>query len=492
MRHDVSEEIFDIREFGAIGNGSHDDAPALQSACNAAAATATPSRAGVVLVPPTQGSWLMGSPVSLSPPGVGNSNTGFEIRGYGCDGPLMIALDGNTDFFTYNAQGEWFQTFLRRLAFLTHDPTNNAYDCRDLLNLSSSGPSTVVIQECWDIGTFAKRTKIHAQVGNYVVRDWHDGGGLANDGVNSHYLIYVDGAANVHIDDMYAFWQGQFRGVSYSNGLYQALVGITPMATGNFNFNNEGTMVACRNLNAFARTAELIECIGDATHIAKGISVEDSFFNCGGNDMFYYDNCRKITLKRINVSNSAACRIDLGNGVLENMIVDSVNGVSGNALQMYVDVNLTGDIRIERSDFTIIRTSGFTPNAGPLTTPVFGNPSGVQGRFRNAAVALAVNLLVKPNGSGSYIKLADGDDGNLATGVSQTSTGANNVIFLSCEQRGQEVTFATDGNAITEGAPLYAAAGAGDGGKVSATAVGKQIGIATAADSANTVTGLFV
>jgi hypothetical protein len=333
---------------------------------------------------------------------------------------------------------------------------------------------------------------IHTLIGNFKIENWFDTAGIVFDGVNPKGYVLVDGSDNVYIDNLYAFWQGQFRNVGYFSGTIGQLVYVVPMATGTFNGNNEGTLVDARHLNAFVRTTTLFYCQGDATHIARSLKVSDSFFNVGGGDLMYFDNVRKLSLQNINLANSAVSRIEFGAGVLENVHIDEIVHTPANAIQLWADVTLTGTIEMDRSDINIIRTSGFTPNAGPLTTPIFSKPSGVRCRGRNAAVALAVNLLVKPDGAGSYIKLADGDDGNLATGVSQTATVAVNVVFLAAEMRGQEVTFATDGTAIAEGAPIYASQLAANGGKVSAVVAGKQIGIATAAAAAGLVTGTFV
>lgn len=115
-------------------------------------------------------------------------------------------------------------------------------------------------------------------------------------------------------------------------------------------------------------------------------------------------------------------------------------------------------------------------------------PGNLQNRLLSSSATIPAATLYKPDGGGTntYIKLADGDDGALAVGISLTGvTGAGQ--FLGIEYRGQTVLATTDGTAIAEGAKVFASAVAGHGGQVSAVSSGRQIGIALAAAAGGTV-----
>lgn len=441
---------FNVRDYGAKGDGTTDDGPAIQAACDAASATTGNGRSGIVFFPPCSDSYRVATPVVVALLITGTPAGTFEVRGCGQDSPIKIDLDTTHDAFTFTGGGEWFDGRVRNLTILTSDlDPNNTYDCRTAFKFGASGPGTWIIEDITSIGVWCFGHLIHLLEGYYKISNIHDGGSVCF-GADYTYMIHCDGSDLVEFDAIYSFWQHQFRGTVVQNGSARSLIGVTPRDSTNYNGNKDGTKVFGRNLFSNPRNLQLLYCVGDATHIAKSICLEQFYAPCGGNDFIYVDSCDNLELRLGTVNASGAnCRYDLGPRI-KNFVLDRVQtGAQGGAISILADAGVQ---HIEVTDSNLDPAVSGAPCgvklANATATAAFVTTRGLRARVRQLQGTSVANTLARRSTAtaGCVAQFATTDPTGAISGAF-LDTGVNNDFVRVVEEAGQQVQLKSDGTA---------------------------------------------
>lgn len=437
---------FDVKSYGAVGDGTTDDGPAFQAACDAAASIVGNGRSGIVYASPCLDSYRIATPVTVAVAATGADT--FTIMGCGQDSPIKLDLTNSQDAFTLTGVGEWFSGRLKNLTILTSDITQATVDCRDAFRLGASGPGTWDVEDITSIGTYCYGNLFHLLEGYYRINNIHDGSTICF-GADYTYMFNVDGSDLVEFDGIYSFWQHHYRGTDLSGGTARALIGVTPRVSSDYNGNKDGTKVLGRNLFSNPRNLQLVYCVGDATHIAKSICLEQFFVSSGGNDCVYVDSCENVELRLGTMDTSGSnTKYDLGPRIKHFVLDRVVIGSAGGQISVLADAGV-GHIEVVDSPLNAVTNAPCGVQLGSDTaTAAFITANGLRARVRVSDSALVVNTLTKMGTTGGRVaQLTTSDSAILVAGVAlEAASGAGKCVRV-VEMQGQQVSVKSDGSA---------------------------------------------
>lgn len=463
---------------GATGDGTTDDGPAIQRACDAAMLATGNGRSGIVLFPPCADSYRVATPVVVAV-GVINSPAGtFTIQGFGQDSPIKIDLDTTHDAFTLTGAGEWFDGRLRNLTIITSDLNpNNTYDCRTAFKLGASGPGSWDVEDITVVGVWCYAHLFHLLEGYFRLTNVHEGGTVCF-GADYTYMIHCDGTDLAEFDGIHSFWQHQYRGEVIENGSARCLIGITPRHSTDYNGNKDGTRIFGRNIFSNPRNLQLFYCVGDATHVAKEICFEQFFVSHGGNDLFYADHCDTIELHDGTVDTSGAnTQYDLGAAIKRYTMRNVDKGSAGGQHHVLADAGVQ---HIEVVDCGLDSTTGAPCGvklANATSTAAFVTTKGLRARVRQAVGTVVANTIAKiSTTTGKFAQFTTGDAAtpNIIAGAFLDAGAADDFVRV-VEELGQQVQLKSDGaGALNPGDRLQPSTA--QNGRVALLAAGADIG----------------
>ena len=225
---------YDIRAYGAVGDGVTDDAPAIQLAINAAidSASSFASRAGTVFFPPAPVSWRWATAVTatLTQSGAGTADCPyFVLEGCGDDGMIRLATGAGVDALTILLTNmEWAGIVVRNISLLG---AGSATDCRGGWIIQVAPQPAVCIWENVRINNvYAANAPVEARGGHHIFKNFKNNGSTAGDS-SPGYLLYANQVYDLDIDGIRGYSEYEFAGVNHGGGgATTAFVGVTPIS----------------------------------------------------------------------------------------------------------------------------------------------------------------------------------------------------------------------------------------------------------------------
>ena len=263
----TTQQVFSPFSYGAVGDGSHDDGPAIQSAGNAAIAVG-----GILDMVPGPLSSDLGGAYRIATPVVWNfpSNTwpGFMMRCYGDAMPIIpaVGVDGVAIQIS-GLIGEWgsVSIFGPGLTFLTGHLSSDGSmtDCATALAIiCSSSESVLISAPIKAVGVSSKvssgRTQLfHFQGGNFDIAPMKNAGCYVSGGDPPVYgFIHLDSNCTAKLRGVTSFGEYNWFGAdNNSSGLggTDALVLLSPSQSSSWgpsNWDIENFFPASRDNNA--------------------------------------------------------------------------------------------------------------------------------------------------------------------------------------------------------------------------------------------------
>ncbi len=466
---------FDVRELGATGDGTTNDAAAFLTAYTAAVAAG----GGVIFVP--AGNYRFASAETFTT--AGTNDITVLMLGNGSSSRIIVDTVGATMLTVSSVDTFEF----RALTFIGYDQMR-ASDA-DIV-IAGVDIKHFIMKSCSWFGVSAVTQGI---------KTTHCGNHFSDVSVNGCGLVSADPGTGWM--GFFTWQYGNVNGCVFTDfgnlgGVYYdktATVGMAAWIRIMESYSPPGPTGGNEFAVLYSSFDEggslgIATSTTDGTHVLgpNAVRVEGCSFLIGVLTGIYVSFAKKVILQNNTFNCNALTRSGIYIESCGNVVSQNNRRVNGSCTYL-VDAGVTGTQSYEIID---CEYDTFYPPA--VMPPVWVTTAGVRSRMRVSGAAVSVSYLVKPNGAGKYIKLADADDGSLATGVASVAATGADGIFTVVEGRGQVTTFKTDGTAISEGAPIYASAVAAHGGEVSAVSVGRQIGIATAAAGGGFVTGILL
>lgn len=430
---------FDVRDYGAIGDGYHDDGYALSNALAACYAVG----GGTVYFPP--GTYRIADQVIID----GGGNHQQMIRVTGCGSASIIYMDnvsGNFDLITLKGIGH---IEVDRLIFIGNPSRtvdvhqaglllyscNYAYlhDCEFFGIESGAGGSVVSIVDCSSI---VHRCNFLGNSGNIV--------------------LAVSSPRQVDLSDLTFIDFGDLGGVFYSktgDGVNSWITVSSPTNNGDSVHTNQCFIknISMDEGPGFAA----IQVLGASGFPFERVEIQGINHLLGVSRTFIIEYTFDCKIKNYTYNTQAATRVlaelalNTGSLHLENWFAAS--GFS-NDPQIYINKNSNATNTI----LTLERCEAI-PNANifagdPL---VYGAPSAMhridyfdrRSTLRLANATIAASQLVKLDGYSKYIPLTTSDSVSIAVGPSQTA--ATSGQWANAYQlAGQQVVVLNDGYGI--------------------------------------------
>lgn len=490
------ELLFNVQDYGAIGDGVTDDGPAIQAAGNAAidSASSLAGRFGTIFFPPLPkgGSYRIATPVAWSvTQGVGIAGAlRFKILGSGMDGPLQIAVgDNQTGLSATASLMEWAEIEVDSISTIaangTYDSSGavvGAINAQYALQFGSGGHlGQVILRNIQTIGTYVSGAVLHINGGNVLLDNYKSDGDVAF-GNTYKPIVLIENTMTFSVNKAYKY--NEFRLGDRLRDGYGVLLGMVDSAngTGLAFFQVEGISYGSQ-LSRFVLSSirqddntSVYFLYSAGTNRIGSLTIADSSITVNTYGV-YLNNADTLTIRSTQFSPGSARDIVF----VDNVGTTRIESVSSGGLGNIDNYDGSGVVYVSDSDLgaapSNVSPSGIYSATSALLT-AFATTNGIKSRLAFSGAAITAHCLVKPDGSGNVIQLADGDDGYKAIGVSLDGASGASKYTLVSELRGQRVSIATDGTSITEGQAIYASALSSHGGQVSAVANGKQIGIA--------------
>ncbi len=455
---------FDVRLYGALGNGVHDDGPAYQAAFEAAGdyaagpgyASRYAARCGKV----TSGScrpgegFLVTTPVSFFSTQNGSSGGGpIQVvwEGSGADGPV-IPNTGTSDCITLgDTSQEWGIVRVSNVAFWTNHPGSRAvgaFDCGTALSIGGS-VGTGIVEGCQTIGTNCIGNQLKCSgAANYYIRDFKDDGSQSGSFTGSDAnegCIRFNGCGDVVVDDFYSYGEYNFRtngtgsGSDDATGTAACAIRITPGTDAAW----KPTNVTINGFQCGSRNGYSIMVYGGSGRVGK-LKLTNFHVQPGINGGVYSELTDNIEIDGGEFKSAGASKLLEAYG-LKHFVIRHVTSQGGTAPKILLGDSgcLGGEVIDTPLSSVAGAPCGVAMSAAPAAV-VHITQDGLRARVRRAQNTVGANTWGKPGATDLQIdQLGTGDDSRLRMGLILDAGVANDFI-RSVERDGEEVPILLD------------------------------------------------
>jgi hypothetical protein len=381
--------FFNVKLYGAVGDGSHDDTSAIQSAINAALATIESS--GTVFFP--AGIYKITSSLNCTNASVSTGGDAVTLRGEGQRASMIIRSGSGFAMVTYNgsngpAGNPSVYGGLIDITLNGNATSGPALQTNSAQQMFFRGVSTIGVNDvAWDLNTMQDSYFLQCTFNNC--------------GSTSHYVIEMYGSADGTVNMM---WFEQIRVETFFKG---ALSVVAPTAQRASNGGNNGFMFYQCKFENYPTVHGTDICYFDSW--TQQLDMSGIFISAGTFDTGFSTAVNGITFGDGGATspglNQATFRsVFMNSGTSIGRSVLNINGNSVMAGGVTVD-NITGDNTLTSGVLTVNGATGLSIDKGNVQNSAGGT-------------------LVAGDGSGTYIRATGGGSGTVTSvAVSGGTTG---------------------------------------------------------------------